>query len=212
VRVTSDVGPFSITPEWVLDAEISDRAVRLYGLLGRYADANGSSFARRRTLAERLRCSVNSLDRAIAELKAIGALTTDERHRDDGSQSSNLVTLRMTPPVGTPLPTGGDPPLPTGAAPMNESHLERKNTLAAAPRERPRNELWDALEVIFGPAETRTAQTLRGKVVSSLALAGATPAEINARARRWRLHFEGATMTELALEKHWDTLPRRPLK
>jgi hypothetical protein len=150
--------------------------------------------------------------RALEDLEDAGLIQRVERTRDNGSRTSSdyrfpsvtVVRGEYQSDTGegvTAIPP--EPELRTGS---------KTNTLAAAPRARPRNELWDALEVIFGPAKTRTAQTLRGKVVSSLALAGATPSEINARARRWRLHFEGATMTELALEKYWDTLPRRPLK
>jgi hypothetical protein len=214
MRVTSDVGPFSITPEWVLDAEISDRAVRLYGLLGRYADAKGEAFPRRRTLAERLNCSINSLDRAVAELKSIGALETADRWRMDGGQSANLVTLRMSPPVGHPLPIVGDPPLPTGAAPNKENHLERETSLpnpktngkVAADR------IWDALTDIFGAPTTRSAETLRGKIVASLNSAGATPDEIVRRARTWPNHFDSATLTPTALEKHWDALGLPPMR
>lgn len=93
-----------------------------------------------------------------------------------------------------------------------EVEQDEVKTLAAAPRERPRNELWDALETIFGPATTKTAATVRGKVVAGLAMAGATPAEINRRARAWPAHFDSATMTDLAFEKHYDTLGRKPLR
>jgi len=47
-------------------------------------------------------------------------------------------------------------------------------------------------------------------VCSSLRAAGATPDEIFARAKRWALHFDHATLTDHALEKHWDTLPLKP--
>ncbi len=216
MRVTSDVGPFSITPEWVLDAEISDRAVRLYGLLGRYADAKGEAFPRRRTLAERLNCSINSLDRAVAELKSIGALETGERWRMDGGQSANLVTLRMSPPVGHPLPIVGDPPLPTGAAPNKENHLERETSLPKGRNGKvPKAQLdaiWDTLTDIFGPVTLRSAESLRGKHVQELAAAGVTPEEIMRRAKSWPNHYDKATLTENALVKHWDTLGQPPLR
>lgn len=77
---------------------------------------------------------------------------------------------------------------------------------------RPRNETWDALSAIFGEPTTRSAQKVRGKVCASLRSARASPAEIETRARRWPLHFDSATLTDLALEKHWDTLGRKPLR
>jgi DNA-binding transcriptional MocR family regulator len=209
VRVTSDVGPFAITPEWVLDASISDRAVRLYGLLGRYADANGSSFPSRRTLADRLRCSVDSVDRAAKELVTVGALQIAARRTDSGDQTTNLYRLIHAAPVRTPLGTVAATPIRTPAA-QNENQPERKNTLAATPRKR--NKIWDALTYVFGEPTTKTATQVRGKVCASLTQAGATPDQVVARASAWPAHFDSAVMTDLALEKHWDTLGRRPLR
>ena len=209
MKVTSDVGPWAIVPEWVLDAPDSDRAVRLYGMLGRYADRNGASYPSRRTLAERLRCSVDSLDRAVRELVTVGALEIAPRNNERGDQTSNLYMLKTGAPVRHPLGTPAATPLGTGA-PQNESHVEREKP--SMPSARQRNEIWDALSNVFGEPSTRSSQELRGKVVASLRSAGATPDEIYARAKRWALHFDHATMTDLALEKHWDTLARKPLR
>lgn len=85
--------------------------------------------------------------------------------------------------------------------------------LAAAPRQpRPANDIWDVLSEIFGEPTTRTAQKVRGKVASSLRSAGANRDEILKRAKTWPQHFDNATFTDLALEKHWDTLGRKPLR
>lgn len=78
--------------------------------------------------------------------------------------------------------------------------------------QRVRNPIWDALNEVFGEPTTDTARSLRGKVCSSLTRAGATPEEIISRAKSWPRHFEHATLTETALEKHWDALGRRPLR
>ncbi len=74
------------------------------------------------------------------------------------------------------------------------------------------NPIWDALTQVFGEATTETARSRRGKVCRSLAAAGANPDEIVRRARSWPRHFDDATLTELALEKHWDVLGRKPLR
>jgi len=209
LRVTSDVGPFSIIPEWVLDAEISDRAVRLYVLLGRYADANGSSYPGRGTLAKRLGCSVDSVDRAARELVIAGALEKTSRWTEDGDQTTNLCRLIYAAPVQHPGRKPAATPSRNGAA-QNENHLERETPLAATPRAR--NPLWDTLTTIFGEPSTRSAQKVRGKVLSSLTAAGASPEEMLKRARKWPNYFPDAVMTDLALEKHWDTLGRPPLR
>ena len=64
----SDIGPFSILPEWVLDAEISHGAVRLYALLARYTNSDQAAWPSRATLATRLRTSKDTVDRLIKEL------------------------------------------------------------------------------------------------------------------------------------------------
>lgn len=85
-------------------------------------------------------------------------------------------------------------------------------SIATAPNARPRNPIWDALTEVFGDATTETARTRRGKVCRSLTAAHATPDEILRRARSWPRHFDDATLTDLALEKHWDVLGRKPLR
>ena len=75
---------FGRVPTWLLDAAVSDRAVRLFALLTRYADREGRGFPGRRVLAARLRCSVDSLDRAMRELVTAGAVRVEERWNVDG--------------------------------------------------------------------------------------------------------------------------------
>lgn len=77
--ITSD-RRFAIVDEWVLDLPVSDRAIRLYAVLVRYADhQTHKAFPSRRTLAERLRCSMKSVDRAVQELIDAGALSKKQR-------------------------------------------------------------------------------------------------------------------------------------
>lgn len=91
-----------------------------------------------------------------------------------------------------------------------EYEVEEDEVKAAAPRKR--NEIWDALSFVFGEPTTPSAVKVRGKVCAGLTAAGARPDQITARASAWPKHFDGATMTDLALEKHWDTLGRKPLR
>jgi hypothetical protein len=89
---------FSIVPEWVIDADISDRAVRVYAILARYADSEThQAFPSRETLAKRARCHWRSIDRAIGELIALGAVTKTHRKNGDAYQS-NIYTLRRVVP------------------------------------------------------------------------------------------------------------------
>lgn len=76
---------FAIVPEWLLDADVSDTAIRLYAVLLRYGQSSGARMPGRATLARRMRRkSVDTVDRAMRELVAIGAVVVE--HRYDGPQ------------------------------------------------------------------------------------------------------------------------------
>jgi len=92
-EVESDL-KFSIIPEWLLDANISHKAVRIYALIARYADNQTlTAWPARGTLAARAKCTIKSVDRAITELISVGALEKELR-RDESGQQSSLYTLR----------------------------------------------------------------------------------------------------------------------
>jgi len=129
-RVASDIGPYSIVPEWVTRAGVSDRAVRLFALLARYADRSDEAYPGRRTLAASLRASIDSVDRATKELVMIGAVVVKPRRDQFGDQTSNLYQLRFSapqtgevaaeqrPPSRSDATTGGRTAAATVAAPV----------------------------------------------------------------------------------------------
>lgn len=98
---------FAIIPEWVLYADISPQAVRLYGVLRRYADRDGSCFPSRKRLASDLRMeSTKPVDKALKELISIGAITSERRFTEQGDLQSNLYTVLS-------MPLGSDEKIPT---------------------------------------------------------------------------------------------------
>lgn len=126
-RVTSDIGPFAMLPQWILHADISDRAVRLFAILARHADRDtGEAYPSRRTLAQTLKVSRDSVDRALKELVSIGAVEVEPRLDAFGDWTTNLYRLRfvqpvaatMRPPISTDAETGSRTPAETVAAPM----------------------------------------------------------------------------------------------
>ena len=202
---------FAVVPEWVLDAEVSDRAVRLYGVLARYADAHGRAWPGRKTLATRLRCSTDSIDRALEQLVAIGAVTKRGRVTENGDQTSNLYVVRVTPHrpalevatfkgaentpelstgVAAPMPRGGRSGAATPAAPVRP---ERKPSELEPPNPQARRATGCPMH------KRRAARNCRG--------CGTTPrqlAEAERRARpQWcgscdettRQHFDADTQT-----------------
>jgi hypothetical protein len=122
---------FCIIPEWVLYSDITATAVRLYGTLQRYADKDsGECHPSRATLAQRCNCTTKSIDRALAELIAVGAVLKKQRVAANGDLTSNQYTVITVAGVGTKLSLPRDKKDPTGRdkndlgtrVSMNQSH------------------------------------------------------------------------------------------
>lgn len=94
----------------------------------------------------------------------------------------------VAPPAATRLPESAAP------------------AVKAAPGKRARDPLWDALTEAIGEAATRTEQSNRGRTVSELKAAGATPDEIAARCSEYRRRYQNMALTDAALRKHWSDL------
>ena len=143
----SDMGPFSIVPEWVLDLNVSHGAVRLYAILGRYVNVEGNAWPSRTTLAARLHSSRDTVDRWTKELVSAGALHVTRRQqwtaKDTAINRTNLYTLLyLNPHVAAPtrLPPCEDAARGSGTgAAQNESQLERK----------PENELFEVFWNVY---------------------------------------------------------------
>ena len=107
-EITNELGPFAILPEWILDADISNGAIRLYCVLATYTNKKRVAWPSRGTLAKRLNLSVQSVDRFMKELQKINAVSVE--HRIDTTKigtkvnRSNLYTLRVIEPrVASPV-------------------------------------------------------------------------------------------------------------
>src|SRR4051794_30335890 len=88
---------FAIVPEWVLDADISDAALRLYAVLLRYGQTSGHRMPGRRLLASRLhKRSTDSVDCALKELVGVGAVVV--QHRREGPVNLTNRYVLSTPP------------------------------------------------------------------------------------------------------------------
>jgi predicted transcriptional regulator len=127
---------FAIIDEWVLDLDISDRALRLYAILMRYADKDThKAFPSRKTLAERLKCSPASVDRASIELVEAGLMSKEQRYNNSlvyTLHTSSPVTTpiithddTLSSPVTTAISTGDDLTITTKREPKNDNHLTK---------------------------------------------------------------------------------------
>lgn len=139
---------FAAIPTWLLDADVSDRAIRLFAKLNRYAGSDGCCNPGRKRLADEMHTSMDSVDRAKAELIEAGALESRPVFGVDGDRTTNDYVLHFDAPVrlplGNPAPTPLGKPAPTpmgkGAAVKRaspkESQVERdgKSTSSALPQ------------------------------------------------------------------------------
>lgn len=89
-RITSDTGPSVIIPIWVLDA-VGPRALAVYTRIAA-AEFTGTPPARS-AIAAALEASVDTIDRAIDELVAVGAIEVDRAGR---TRTYRILRVRPT--------------------------------------------------------------------------------------------------------------------
>lgn len=93
----SDGGAFGVVPEWVLRADVKPTAKLLYAFLALYAGAEDATFRGKSGLADDLASSTKTIDRAMAELVAIGAVTVVEREGENGARLANGYVVHVSP-------------------------------------------------------------------------------------------------------------------
>jgi len=140
LEITTDTGPFVLIPEWVFGLRLSSQAFRLYALLATYADwKDGSAWPSRKTLAQRLDTTTDSIDRWLRELTKTGCVTI-ERRTDPDNTARNLTNLyrlyRVAPSrKNTATPTRKDTATPgrkntaLTIPNKNETHLEQRDVI-----------------------------------------------------------------------------------
>ena len=139
VEIRVEPLPFQQIPNWVFESDVSATAIKLYLVLRKNGDnKRGTSYWSRRKLADQLGTSPNTMDRAKKELLDLGALCQINRKNKDGDWTSNLYHVHnsslnecryLYSPLGTPIPTSGETPIPMGGERTN-NHIElRTNEL-----------------------------------------------------------------------------------
>lgn len=129
---------FAVIPTWVLDhPELTPLAVRLYGVLARYADNDGQAWPSRETLARRLGCSRKSIDRGTRALISAGAVTAERRWVGE-VPTSNLYRVHVLPRGGrdTDVPRGRATGVP-GVGPRMSHRTKANERKTPLPPSRP---------------------------------------------------------------------------
>lgn len=133
----SDSEAFARVPCWVLETGVSDRGIRLYALLAAFCRKKDHCWPSVPTLAGRLRCDERSVQRALAELIAIGAVARSSM--GSGRRHTEYLLPRHH---GHPTPDRGDTPEAThrsGQPRQNPS--SRGDTRVARSRSKERREV-----------------------------------------------------------------------
>lgn len=123
--------PFSQVPEALLDWQqsgVSDRGVRLWGLLDRYVGSDGQVYPSRMTLARRLGCSTDTLDRTVKELERLGWLQVERRGALGATSLYTLLNPDISDSAGGR--TDAAPPQGTRAAPGGRTPAAQKDSQA----------------------------------------------------------------------------------
>lgn len=140
-RLSVEKQRFAMVPEWVIDADIGDAAFRLYAVLLRYGQSSGQRMPSRATLARRLRKrSVDTVDRAMKELVALGAVVV-ERRRDGSQNLTNLYHVRTSSPdrsvAATAEPDAAGRAAAASLRDTDAARCGRKHAVAVAATVRP---------------------------------------------------------------------------
>ena len=85
---------FAIIPDWVINADISDAAFRVYSLLLRFGNTSGCRMPSRGLLARRLHRSTDSIDRALRELVDHTLVRIEHRHNGRKTLSNRYLGRR----------------------------------------------------------------------------------------------------------------------
>lgn len=103
--VRSQIGPWALVPAWVILADIPPLALRVYAALALHANrTTGACWPSRRTIANEVRCSPDTVDRCLRELRGIGAIEVRPRVRDRVKQTNLYVVVQVDPATLNPQP------------------------------------------------------------------------------------------------------------
>jgi len=198
---------FSIVPEWLIESNASDSAIRVYSALCRFADKDdGSCFPSHMTIGKKCNKSVSTVKRALKELEKIGAITIEPRFIDDKGQTSNLYTVKYLPiknelsgEVKNELPP--DSQMNYKLKSNNDSHISKQ--LEKQDKNKIRMTLQEHLN--YKP-QLKGEISNFNKTVKELYESNASLEDIVARIEIYKKKWSNIALTHEALRNNWTTL------
>ena len=207
---------------WAWDQPVAKATNKLVLLaLADHANADGECWPSMKRIARRSDISTRHVSRAINELIEIGLVEKAGRRRHGGQFRGwdYRVLVQRTPASdghGRPLTSGHGRPSPADTGVRSElSENRQEEPLAAAPQEskpRKKDELFEAIAAACGIDIKQLTGTSRGqlnKATKELRDIGATPDQVDGKAKAYRAQYENASLTPVALVKHWPSLVSR---
>ena len=115
-RVRTSIGRYCLLPlHLVMNPRLGNFAIRLFGYLAaKHADREDDTcYPTRRVMADALGVTRSTIDAALTQLEAVGAITIEQRRHTNGSLRSCLYTVVFDAPARIGLPRklgkGGSP-------------------------------------------------------------------------------------------------------
>ena len=196
---------FSIVPEWLIESDVSDNALRVYSALYRFADKDdGTCWPSIATIGAKCNKSSSSVKRAIKELKELGAIEVKERYLEDQGQTSNLYILKLNPafksdtPPQTKSEQGGSSNMTHKPKSFNHSHNYKTDS--------DKGIIFLALSEHMYQPKTKNEISIFNKVAKDLAEIDASTDEIEERIYIYKKKWPNITLTPFALSKNWTLL------
>lgn len=221
VTVESDY-TFAQIPEWVIDAGLSARGVQVLAILGLYTfERRRGGICSHQTIAKRARTSVSTVRRAIDELVGLGVVTSQERFAGNRQTSNHYVIHHLG--VFTSEQGGVSTDSQGEVSTSEQQNQSKKEPEQEETKLATRNVAWEFFVDPTGfnlPVETAKQRnrvgSLAREVNATLVSNNVNPDDgidvLNQAALSWPAHFESATLTPDAFEKHLPALLRTPLR
>ena len=206
---------------WAFKQDIEPPAKLVLLALADHANGQtGLCIPGQKALADQCSMSVRTVQRHLNTLESAGLIRREARMRGEGrGRTSDRYWLRdqgdttgsagPTRQTVTTNTTNQDDQHDTVVVAEPEENRKGNNTLAATPRQRKPDPLWDTMLAVCGIDGSTLTKTGRGQVnaaLKELREIGATPADIDSKAKAYRKTWPDVSLTPTALVKHWGSL------
>jgi len=209
---------------WAFKQDIEPPAKLVLLALADHANGQtGLCIPGQKALADQCSMSVRTVQRHLNTLESAGLIRREARMRGEGrgrtsdrywlrDQGDNAGSAGPTRQTVTTNTTNQDDQHDTVVVAEPEENRKGNNTLEAAPRQRKPDPLWDTMLAVCGIDGSTLTKTGRGQVnaaLKELREIGATPADIDSKAKAYRKTWPDVSLTPTALAKHWGSLAVR---